>query len=185
MVDALGARSRFEQRDRDEEIHFCVGEAVAIADDRHLHLAGGGAHAVAAAKEVVEGLHGFGGEDSFDGFANEGGLAAGVEHLGESAVGEDDAAPGVEGGDTVGDGFEHGFELAAAGFEGGVGLGELLVGGLYGAAAAFEIGGHVVEAADEFAEFFGGTLGDAVSVISGGDGFDCVGQRFHGLGHLF
>ena len=65
----------------------------------------------------------------------------------ESAVGEDDAPLGVERGDAVGDGFEHGFELAAAGFKGGVGCGEL-DGGLFdGAAAVFKVGGHVVEAA--------------------------------------
>ena len=90
--------------------------------------------------------------------AEEGTLAAGVHHLAEGAVGEDDAALGVEGGDAVGDGFEHGLELAAAGFEGGVGRGELDGGVLDGAAAVFEVGGHVVEAADQLAEFFGGAL---------------------------
>ena len=90
---------------------------------------------MAAAEEVVDGLERFGGEDFFDGGADEGGLAAGVEHLGEGAVGEDDAAARVERGDAVGDGLEHGFELAAAGFEGGVGGGELEVGGFDCAAA--------------------------------------------------
>ena len=50
------------------------------------------------------------------GAADERRLAAGVEHLGEGAVGEDDAALGIERGDAVGDGFEHRFELAAARF---------------------------------------------------------------------
>ena len=87
------------------------------------------------------------------GMPRNGPLAAGIHHLGEGAVGEDDAARGVKGGDAVGDSLEHGFELAAAGFEGGVGGGELDGGALDGAAAVLEVGGHVVEAADEFAEF--------------------------------
>ena len=124
------------------------------------------------------------GKTSSMGRAEEGTLAAGVHHLGEGAVGEDDAAAGVEGGDAVGDGLEHGLELAAAGFEGGVGGGELDGGVLDGAAAVFEIGGHVVEAADEFAEFFGGALGDAVGVVAGGDGLHGVGEGFDGLGDL-
>ena len=58
------------------------------------------------------------------------------------------------------------------------------VGGLDGAAAAFEVGGHVVEAADELAELFGGAFGDAMGVVSGGDRLHGVGQRFDGLGDL-
>ena len=139
---------------------------------------------MAAHDEAVEDLGDLGGEDLFDGAAEEGTLAAGVHHLGEGAVGEDDAAVGVEGGDAVGDGLEHGLELAAAGFEGGVGGGELDGGVLDGAAAVFEVGGHVVEAADEFAELFGGALADAVGVVSGGDGLHGVGERFDGLGDL-
>ena len=184
VVDAVEAGAGFEERDGDKKIHLGTGVAIAVADDGHLHFAGSRAHAMAAAEEVVEGFHGFGGKDGFDGGADEGGLAAGVEHLGEGAVGEDDAAAGVEGGDAVGDGFEHGFELAAAGFEGGVGFGELDVGGFDGMATVLEIGGHVVEAANEFAEFFGGAFGDAVAVVSGGDCFHCVGERFDGLGDL-
>ena len=91
---------------------------------------------------------------------------------------------GVERGDAVGDGLEHGFELAAAGFEGRVGGGELEVGGFDCAAAVLEVGGHVVEAADEFAELFGGALGHAVGVVSGGDGLHRVGEGFDGLGDL-
>ncbi len=116
--------------------------------------------------------------------AEEGALAAGVHHLGEGAVGEDDAATGIEGGDAVGDGLEHGLELAAAGFEGGVGGGELDGGALDGAAAVFEVGGHVVEAADEFAELFGGAFFDAVGVVAGGDGLHGVGEGFDGFGDL-
>jgi hypothetical protein len=86
-------------------------------------------------------------------------LAAGVEHLGEGAVGEDDVAIGGERDDAVGDGFDDGFELGAAGFEEGVvEVGELGGGALGGGVGAFEVGGHGVEAVDEFAELFGGGL---------------------------
>ncbi len=91
---------------------------------------------------------------------------------------------GVEGGDAVGDGFEHGFELGAAGFEGGVGGGELEVGLLGGAREDFEVGGHVVEAADEFAELFGGGWCDAAGVVAGRDGLHGVGEGFDGPGDL-
>ena len=76
-----------------------------------------------AADEAVDGFKGFGGcggvgwEEVGEGAIEEGLLAAGVEHFREGAVGEEDAAVGVEGGDAVGDGFEHGFELGAAGFQ--------------------------------------------------------------------
>ena len=139
---------------------------------------------MAALDQAVENLDDLGREDLFHDAAVEGALAAGVHHLAESAVGEDDAALGVEGGDAVGDGFEHGLELAAAGFEGGVGCAELHGGVLDGAAAVFEIGGHVVEAADQFAELFGCALLHAVRVVSGGDGLHGVGQRFDRLGDL-
>ncbi len=129
MVAALrtahaGGGSAFEQGDGGEEVG---GAAVAVAGG-HLDLGGGGAHAVGAADEAVDGFGDFGGEDLFDAAAEEGLLAAGVHHLGEGAVGEDDAAVGGEGGDAVGDGLEHGLELGAAGLEGGVGGGELDVG---------------------------------------------------------
>ncbi len=55
---------------------------------------------------------------------------------------------------------------------------------LDGATAVFEVGGHVVEAADEFAELFGCALLHAVGVVSGGDGFHGVGECFDGLGDL-
>ena len=132
--------------------------AVDVDGPVNLDLAGGRAHAMAAIDEAIEDLDNFRREDLFHGAAEEGALAAGIHHLAESTVGEDDAAVGIEGGDAVGDGLEHGFELAAAGFEGGVGCGELHGGVLDGAAAVFEVGGHVVEAADEFAELFGGAL---------------------------
>ena len=61
-------------------------------------------------------------------------LAAGVEELGEGAVGKDDAQVGREGDDAVGDGFDDGFELGAALLEGGVEFGEL-GGGLLGEGA--------------------------------------------------
>ncbi len=102
----------------------------------------------------------------------------------KGAVGEDDAAGGIERGDAVGDGLEHGLQLAAAGFEGGVGGGELDGGVLDGATAVLEIGGHVVEAADEFAQFLGGAFCDAVGVVAGGDGLHGVGEGFYGLGDL-
>ena len=53
-----------------------------------------------------------------------------------------------------------------------------------GAAAAFEVGGHVVEAADEFAKLFGGAFADAVGVVSSGDGLHRVAQCFHRPGDL-
>ena len=46
-------------------------------------------------------------------------LAAGVEELGEGAVGEDDVERGREGDDAVGDGFDEGFEFGAALLEAG------------------------------------------------------------------
>ena len=49
----------------------------------------------------------------------------------------------------------------------------------------FEVGGHGVEAVDEFAQLFGGGLGDTVAVVAGGDGFHGVGEGFHGTGDLF
>src|SRR5207302_9618764 len=105
---AIGAAAAFKQRDGSEQIH---GAAIGRAGDGHLHLGRSGAHAVRAAEEVVERLHGFRGEDAVNGGADEGGLAAGVEHFGQGASDEDDAAVDVERGDAVGDGREHCLEL--------------------------------------------------------------------------
>ena len=139
---------------------------------------------MAALQQVVEGLHRLGGEDGIDGAADEGRLAAGVEHLGERAVGQHNAAACIERGDAVGDGLQHGFQFAAACFERGVGGRELEGGTLDGVTAVLQLAGHAVEAAHQIAELFGGALRDAVGVVSGGDGLHGVGQRLHGLGHL-
>ncbi len=133
---------------------------------------------------MVELLHRLGGKDRLNCCAEEGRLAARVEHLRQCAVGKDDAPLRIERGDAVGDGLEHRLQLAAARFQRCVGFGQLRVGGFDGAAAVLKVGGHVVEAADEFAEFLGCAVGDAMGVVSGGDRFHCVGQRFHRLRHL-
>src|ERR1700749_1358447 len=96
----------------------------------------------------------------------EGTLPTWVHHLAEGAIGEDDAAVGVEGGNAVGDGFKHGFELAATSFEGSVGCAQLNSRVLDGATAVFQVGSHVIEAADDSAQLFGRTLLNAVGVIS-------------------
>ena len=57
--------------------------------------------------------------------------------------------------------------------------------GLGRATAVFEVSGHVVEAADEFAELLGGGFGDAVAVVASRDGFHGVGEGFDRLGDLF
>ena len=62
--------------------------------------------------------------------------------------------------------------------------GELEGGTLDGVTAVLQLAGHAVEAAHQIAESFGGALGDAMGVVSGGDGLHGVGQRLHGLGHL-
>ena len=63
-------------------------------------------------------------------------------------------------------------------------VGELGGGALGGGVGAFEVGGHDVEAVDEFAELFGGGLADAVGVVAGGDGFHGVGEGFDWAGDL-
>ena len=137
---------------------------------RHLHLAGGRAHAVAAAHQAVERFDELGGEDFVDGMPDEGRLPAGVEHLRSAGSSRTMQPSGVERGDAVGDGFEHGFELAR-GEPAALALAatEQTGRGFHLGAAAFEIVGHVVEAADQFAELFGGGLLHAVGVVSGGD----------------
>ena len=75
---------------------------------------------MAALHEAVEGFGGFGGEVFVEGGAEEGTLAAGVEHLGEGSVVEDDAAVRGERDDAGGDGFDDGLEFGAAALEGGV-----------------------------------------------------------------
>src|ERR1035437_311634 len=90
MVNTFGSATGFEKRDRGEQIHCCAGVTIGVADDGHLDLAGGGAHAVAAAEKMLERFHRLWWEDGFDRGADEGCLAAGVEHLGERAVGEHD-----------------------------------------------------------------------------------------------
>ena len=125
-----------------------------------------------------------GGRCSFEGGAEEGAFAAWIEHLGEGAVVEDDAAVGREGDDAGGDGFDDGFELGAAAEKGGVDLGELGGGGFGVGAGLFEVGSHGVEAVDEVAELFGGGLLDAAGVVAGGDGFHGVGEGLYGTGDL-
>ena len=94
------------------------GEVEDAGAGLHLHLGGGGAHAMGAAEEVIEGVDDVWREDGGEQETNELALAAGVEHLGEGAVGEQDVAVGGEGDDAGGDGFDDGFELGAAGLEG-------------------------------------------------------------------
>ena len=183
VMGAFDAAAGFQQRDRDLQVHG-ASAARAVPRGCHLHLARGRAHAMAAPQQVVKLFHRLGGEDFFDGGADEGGLAAGVEHLRESAVGQHHTAPGVQRGNAIGDGLEHRLQFAAACFQRGVGLGELGIGSLDRLAAAFQVGGHMVEAADQFAELFGGALSHATRIVAGGDRLHCVGQRFHRLGHL-
>ena len=122
----------------------------------HLHLVGGGAHAVGAAEETLDGVEDVGGEGLVEAQADEAYLATGIEELGEGAVGEDDVELGREGDDAVGDGLDDGLELGAALLEGGVEFGELRGGLLGEGAGGFEVGGHGVEAGGELAELFGG-----------------------------
>ena len=51
VVDAVGAGAGFEQRDGGEQVHVVPPCRAARS---HLHFAGGGAHAMAAAEEVVD-----------------------------------------------------------------------------------------------------------------------------------
>ena len=102
-------------------------------------------------------------------------MAAGVEHLREGTVGEHDATIGRERYDAGGDGLDDGFQLSAALLKRGVELGELRGGALGCGVGAFEIGGHGVEALDQFSEFFGGRLADAMRVVTGSDGLHGVG----------
>ena len=105
---------------------------------------------------------------------------------GEGVVGEDDAAGGVEGGDAAGDGLLR----ACSGARGGGRRGWRSLRKAAGwrfrrrGASCLLAGGHVVEAADEFAELFGDAFPDAVGVVSLGDGFHGIGERFDGLGDL-
>ncbi len=121
---------------------------------------------MAAIDEAVEDLDDLGREDFFHDAAEEWVLATGIHHLAESAIGEDYAAVCVKRRDTVRDGLQHGFEFAATGLEGGVRRTQLHGGVLDGAAAVFKVGGHVVEAADQFAQLFGCALLHAVGVVS-------------------
>ena len=84
----------------------------------HLHLGGSGSHAVCAAEEMVERIDDVFGEHCGEREADELALAAGVEHLGEGSVGEQDAAIGGERDDAGGNGLDDRFEFGAAGLEG-------------------------------------------------------------------
>jgi len=181
VVAAVGAGASLKQSDVGQQIH---GAGVS-ARSGDVHFSRSGAHSVAAADEVVESLEGFGRENALQGRADEVGLASGIEHFGKRSIGEDDATAGVECGDAVGDGLEHGLKLVATGFEGGVGGGELEVGGLGGAAAVLEVGSHLVEAAHELTELFSSGLGDAMPVVAGGDCLHCIAKGFDGFGDLF
>ncbi len=139
---------------------------------------------MAALDEAIENFNDFGWEDLLDDTTVEGPLAAGVHHLAQCAVGENDAAVCVQSGNTVRYGFEHGLELTATGFECSIGCAELHGRVLDCATAPFEIGSHVVKAVNQFAQLFGSALGYAVCIVSGSYGLHRVGQRFHRLGHL-
>ena len=54
---ALGAAAGLEQRDGGQQSTWCRRRGTAAAVRRHLHLGRGGAHAVAAAEQVVDRLH--------------------------------------------------------------------------------------------------------------------------------
>src|ERR1700710_856938 len=103
---------------------------------------------MAAQNEPIEDLVDLSGKYFLDRHAKERALTAGVHHLGERAVGEDDATAGVERGDAVGNGLEHRLKLTAARFKRGVGGRELDGGALDSAAAVLEVRSHVVEASD-------------------------------------
>src|SRR5579875_1479443 len=82
-------------------------------------------------------------------------LAAGIEELRESAVGEDDVERGRERDDGVGNGLDDGVELGAALLERGVELRELRARLLGEGARGFKVGRQGVEAGGELAELFG------------------------------
>ena len=90
---------------------------------------------MAAPQQMIERLHRLRRKDAVDRRADEGRLAAGVEHLRQRAVRQHDAASRIQRGHAVGDGLEHGLQLAAASLQRRVGGGELQVGGLRRAAA--------------------------------------------------
>ena len=152
---------------------------------RHLHLCGGTTHAVGTAEEAVEGVRDVFGEDGVEGGTGEALLSAGVKEFGKGAVGDDDAAVGGKRNDTVGDGFDDGFELSSTRLESGVGLGKL-GGRLLGERARrLEISGHGVETGCELTQFLRGGLGNAAGVVSGGDGFHGIGEGLDGASDLF
>ena len=145
---ALAGGGYFEESDGGEKVHSAAETTVRCVNWRgDFDLAGSRTHAVAALDEAIEDLGDLRREDLFHDAAVEGTLTAGIHHLAQGAVGENDTAIGIESGYAVGDGFEHGFEFTAAGFEGGVGCAQLHGGMLDGTTAVFEIAGHVIEAA--------------------------------------
>jgi hypothetical protein len=140
---------------------------------------------VGAAQEAVERVDDLGGEHIGEVEADELLLAAGVEHLGEGAVGQHDLqGGGRERDDAVGDGFDDGLELGAALLQRGVDLRELVGGAGGDGVGRFEIGGHRVEAGDKLAEFVRGGFGDAMRVVAVGDGLHGVGEGLHRAGDL-
>ena len=90
----------------------------------HFDFAGGGAHAVGAAEEAVEDVEDVGREGSssrvrpMKGCWPPGSIISDRARLARMME-----RCGVEGGDAVGDGLEHGFELGAAGFQFEAGVG--------------------------------------------------------------
>ena len=144
----------------------------------HLHLGGGGAHAVGAAEEAVEGFDDLGGKDVVEArptkwrwppgssISEKARLARTMRRSAESVT-----TPLGMVSMMVSSSVRRAWRAALSSESCAVECSAVACG-------AFEVGGHGVEAGDEFAELFGGGLADAVGVVAGGDGFHGVGERF-------
>jgi hypothetical protein len=132
------------------------GEVLEAGCGVHLHLVGRRAHAMRAAQQAVQRIDDVRRQHSGEIEADELLLAAGIEQLGESSIGDNDVAIGRQRYNAGGNSLDDGLELGATRLEVGVQTRELRGRVLGDVVRRFKIGGHVVEAFDEFAELFGG-----------------------------
>jgi hypothetical protein len=112
---AVVRRTVFEQADG-------RGEMQDAGAGLHLHLCGRGSHAMGAAKQMLERVDDLGWQHRGQCEADEFALAAGVQHLGEGAVGENDVTVRGERHHPGWDGLDDGFELRAPCLQGKVDL---------------------------------------------------------------
>ena len=154
---------------------------------RHLHLAGGHAHAVGAAQQRFQILQHFRRKYVRQARSAQHVLsvriAFGVEHAQQGLVGVSNAAGGIERKHAGRNALEDGLHLAAALVEFSIGSTGIAAGSFDLPPAGFQFLRHAVEGADQVANFIGGAYVDAVVETPARDFLRRLGQRSQRTSH--